>query len=289
MPMPRDYKSAYGDWSLVIGASEGLGEALANGLAGRGMNVAMVARGEARLRAAAGRVAEAHGVETLPIVADLARADVLDTLLAGLGGRPVGFVIFNAAAEFDGEFIKQDLERHLAQIQVNCIAPTVVMHHFGREMVAAGRGGLVLCSSLASAQGLYNWVSYGATKAFMHILGEGLWYELKDAGVDATTLMVGSTYTPNFQKSQAARNAPFARSRTPENLPDNVPVPQTPEDAAHHLFAQIDEEWLPLIYANPADAERASRKANVSRAELICQISDSMRESHQAFAQSQRG
>jgi short-subunit dehydrogenase len=277
--MSKDYKSEYGDWALVVGASEGLGEALARDLAARGMNVAMVARGEAKLCAAAGRVASAFGVETLPIAADLAAPDVLDAIRAGLGGREIGFLIYNCAAEFGGEFLEQGLDRHMANIQVNCVAPTVLLHHFAGEMVRRKCGGIVVSSSLAGAQGLYAWVTYGASKAYEMILGEGLWYELQHHGVKAASFMIGSTYTPNFQKNQVERNTLFARSRTPENLPKGVEPPQDPADASAHLFAQLDKEWIPLIYANPKDEAAAKRNAQMSRAERIRMMSDPTRES----------
>jgi short-subunit dehydrogenase len=273
------YKDRYGDWALVIGASEGLGEALACDLARRGMNVAMVARGEAKLRAAAERVAARFGVETLPIPADLADPDVLDVLTRGLAGREVAFLVYNCAAEHSGEFIAQDVERHLKNIQVNCVAPTIVAHHFAGAMAKRGRGGVVISSSLASVQGLYAWVTYGASKAYEAILGEGLWYELKHHGVGAATFMVGSTYTPNFQRSQAARGATFAKTRTPDNLPAGLEFPQEPQDASANLFAQIDKEWIPLIYANPRDEEASRRNQGLSRAERIAMISDPMRAS----------
>jgi short-subunit dehydrogenase len=282
--MSSDYKSTYGAWALVIGASEGLGEAMAHDLARRGMNVAMVARGEAKLRGAAERVASAHGVETLPIPADLADPTVLDLIRKGLGGREVGFLIYNCAAEFGGEFLDQALDRHLTNIQVNCVAPTIVLHHFAREMVERGRGGIVVSSSLAGVQGLYAWVTYGASKAYEMILGEGLWYELQHHGVNATAFMVGSTYTPNFQKNQVERNTLFARSRTPENMPPGVEPPQDPVDASAHLFAQIDREWIPQIYANPKDAEAAQRFAAMPRADRIRMMSDPMRRSFKGEA-----
>jgi short-subunit dehydrogenase len=277
--MSQDYKSIYGGWALVIGASEGLGEAMARDLAQRGMNVAMVARGEAKLRGAADRVASAFGVETLPIAADLADPNVLDVIRGGLGGREIGFLIYNCAAEFGGEFLDQALDRHLTNIQVNCVAPTVVLHHFAGEMTQRGRGGIVAVSSLAGVQGLYAWVTYGASKAYEMILGEGLWYELQHQGVNATAFMVGSTYTPNFQRNQVERNTLFAKSRTPDDLPSGIEPPQDPVDASAHLFAQIDREWLPQIYANPNDAEAALRYAALPRADRIRMMSDPMRRS----------
>jgi short-subunit dehydrogenase len=277
MSSSRDYKARYGDWGLVVGASEGLGEALARDLARRGMNVAMVARGEAKLREAAVRLAEDFGVEARPIVADLADPNILAVLERGMAGAEVSFLIYNCAGENGGQFLKQDVERHLFNILINCTAPTILVHHYGRRMVERGRGGIVLCSSLAAVRGLYSWVTYGASKAYEMILGEGLWYELGRHGVGATAFMIGQTYTPTFQKSQAARNAMFARSRVPEDLPPGVQPPQEPADASANLFAQIDKEWLPLIYANPLDEAAAEVGKATPIAEQIVRASDAMR------------
>jgi short-subunit dehydrogenase len=276
-----DYRSRYGQWALVLGASEGLGEALAADLARRGMNVAMVARREAAVRAAADRVAAAFGVETRAIAADMADPDILGLLQDRLGGLEIGFLAYNAAAGGvgGGEFIELGLDHHLTNIQVNCVTPTILVHHFAREMAERRRGGIVLCSSMAEQQGLYAFVSYGATKAFEMILGEGLWFELRDHGVDATTFMIGSTYTPNFQRSQQSRGAVFAETRTPENLAEGTPVPQTPEEASGHLFAQLDKEWLPMVYSNPKDEANNRRIENLTRAEKINRMSGPMKAS----------
>jgi short-subunit dehydrogenase len=282
MTHSTDYRARYGDWALVVGASEGLGEALARDIARRGMNVAMVARREPKLAEAARRVSADFGVQTRAIVADLADPDMLNVLETGLGGVDVDFLIYNCAAENGGEFLEQDLQRHLTNITVNCTAPTILTHHYGRRMVKRGKGGIVISSSLAGVAGLYNWVSYGASKAYEMILGEGLWYELKDHGVGATTLMVGSTYTPSFQASQAARGAPFAETRTPENLPAGAPLPQEPEDASANLFAQIDKEWIPLVYGNPRDEASYEAGKSKSLIERITGPSDATRASHMA-------
>jgi short-subunit dehydrogenase len=279
-----DYKARYGDWALVVGGSEGLGAALAAELARRGMNLVLVARREGVLRATAGRLSAEFGVQTHPVVADMAAPQGLEHILAGLGGIEVGFVIFNCAAEHRGEFLQQPVENHLDNIVVNCIAPTRVLHHFGREMVSAGRGGLVICSSLASVQGIYSWVSYGAAKAYDAILGEGLWYELREHGVGAATLMIGSTYTPNFQRNQREKKTLFAETRTPDNLPPGVQPPQDPADAAANLFAQIDREWIPLVYANPADEAQAKAMQSTSRIDKIVRISDAMKTGFRSMA-----
>lgn len=60
-----------GQVALVTGASTGIGRALAEGLAARGMAVAGVARSEDRLRAAMAEVGEATGARTFAVAADV--------------------------------------------------------------------------------------------------------------------------------------------------------------------------------------------------------------------------
>jgi short-subunit dehydrogenase len=277
-----DYNARYGPWAMVIGGSVGLGEALARELARRGMNVVITARGQDKLDLAAKRIRADFGVEAKTIAADLSDPAILDLLLAGLAGTEVDFLIYNAALEHGGEFIVQDMDRHLANIHVNCTVPTVLVHHFARRMAARGRGGIVISSSLAAAQGLYAWSSYSASKAYENLLAQTLWYELRPKGVDVTSFMIGSTYTPNFQHNQKVRQTPFAESRTPADLPEGTQVPQDPQDAAQGLFAQLDKEWLPMVYANPRDEENARRLAALTLAERVTLTSDAVRRSFEA-------
>lgn len=251
-----NYKEKYGDWALVLGGSEGLGRAIAMELAARKMNIALLARRQEPLDAAAAKIAATHGVETKTIALDLSSEDLISQIEEGMGGEEVSFLVYNAATEPYGEFLELGIDEHLLNIAVNVTAPTKLTHHFGGSMAARGRGGIVLCGSLASAAGLYRWVSYGASKAYEHILGEGLWYELQQRGVGACTLMVGSTWTDNFQRTQKRLGGIFGSTREPENMPADFAIPQLSEDAAANLFAQIDKEWLPTIFANPNDRER---------------------------------
>lgn len=252
----KDYSERYGEWALVLGGSEGLGRAIAMRLAERKMNIALAARRQGPLEDAAHAISDRYGVETKIIQLDLGNDDAVSQIERGMDGKQVSFLLYNAAAEPHGEFLDLDIEDHLWNIQVNITAVTRIVHHFGRAMVDRGKGGIVLTSSLAAATGLYSWVSYGAAKAYDQVLGEGLWYELGRKGVDACTLMIGTTWTDNFRRTQKKLGGVFAESRTPENLPEGMAIPQLPEDASASLFAQIDNEWLPVIFTNPEDKPR---------------------------------
>jgi hypothetical protein len=50
------------------------------------------------------------------------------------------------------------------------------------------------------------------------------------------------------------------------------------------LFAQIDREWIPHIYANPEDEAMIKAAANVSKTERILQVGDAMRTTYNRAA-----
>jgi short-subunit dehydrogenase len=68
--------------------------------------------------------------------------------------------------------------------------------------------------------------SYAASKAFLHILGESLWAELRPAGVDAITILAGATRTPRYLASGAD-------AKGIEMQPHEVA-----EEALAHLYAR---------------------------------------------------
>ena len=261
-----DFAKRYGPWALVIGASEGLGAGFARNCAQRGLNVALVARRQGPLDEVAAGIHRQYGVETCAIAADAGADDFIDVVRAGTAGFEIGFLIFNAAAEPGGPFLKIRLEDHLNNIQVNCIAPTRMIYWLGSEMCARKRGGIVLVGSTGSYSGLANWASYSAAKSYEVILGEGLWDEFRDHGVLATSYLVGSTVTPTFQRIQAKLNLPFAGDFNPADFPEGTHLPRTPEEVAAALFPQLENG--PRLYCHPAEEERF-RESVLSRRDFI--------------------
>ena len=130
------------------------------------------------------------------------------------------------------------------------------------RLVARGRGGVLLMSSMSGLQGTAMVSTYAATKAFNTILGEGLWAELRPKNVDVLVCMAGATSTPNFE------------AQTPEAKRKQV-FPMSPDDVARGAIANLGNG--PVHYAGPVNFAVAAATRFVSRRAAVSFISKNTR------------
>jgi short-subunit dehydrogenase len=192
----------YGPTALVVGASDGLGAAFAAELAARGLNLVLVARRAPLLAELAGRLHAAHGTRVRPLVADVSTVDGVTTVLASTTDDEVGLLVVNAALAPISPFLDLTPRQLDGMLDVNCRAAVQLAHAFGGRMVARGRGGLILLSSVASQQGSALVAHYAATKAYLRVLAEGLWYEWRPHGVDVLACCPGLVRTPTYEQGR---------------------------------------------------------------------------------------
>jgi short-subunit dehydrogenase len=195
------FRDKYGPWALVAGASEGIGAAFAQEAAARGLSVILLARRSAPLEELARAIRSAHSVEVRTASVDLGAPSLLEEARRAAEGVEVGLLVYNAALSLIGPYLEQPLAEKLRILDVNCRGPLVLSDELGRGMAQRGRGGIVLMSSLAATQGTAYVATYAATKAFNLILAEGLWYELRERGVDVLACRAGATRTPAYERS----------------------------------------------------------------------------------------
>ena len=62
--------------------------------------------------------------------------------------------------------------------------------------------------SLAGMQGSPRLATYAASKAFDLVLGESLWGELEESGVDVLACVAGATRTPGFERTTSRVTGP---------------------------------------------------------------------------------
>jgi short-subunit dehydrogenase len=213
------FAERYGPWVVVAGASEGIGASFSRKLAARGMNVVLVARRPAPLEELAAELREKHSVEAKVQPLDLGSPDVVSGMAAATESLDVGLTIYNAAYSPMGAFLDDEIEEHLKAVRINVHGPLLLSHYFGRRLVARGKGGIILMSSMSGFQGTAIIANYAATKAYNTILAEGLWRELGRHGVDVLACVAGATLTPSYE-SQTERIPTRGLARP--MLPDEV-------------------------------------------------------------------
>src|SRR4051794_33943259 len=176
-----------------------MGAAFARELIGRGVGVLLVDRDEAGLAERAEELS-GNGVEVRTLVLDLSEAGAAERLDEE-AGDDVGLLISNAAIGYVGAFLDQSEPELEAMLDVNCRTPLLLVRRVLPRLLARGRGGIILLSSLSAMRGSPLVASYAATKAWNLLLAESLWDELRDTGVDFLAVLPGTTRTPGLMSS----------------------------------------------------------------------------------------
>jgi uncharacterized protein len=198
-------------YSLITGASGGIGECFARALAARRRNLLLVARSGERLRQLAAEFGGKHGVRAEAIAADLSARGAAPQLAEELRARglEVDLLINNAGFGARGEFWELSLDRQLAMLGLNVHALVELTHLLLPGMIERRRGGIINVSSTASFQPLPYTATYAATKAFVTSFSMALAEEVRPTGVRVVTLCPGGTRTNFFVAGEyGVRNIP---------------------------------------------------------------------------------
>jgi short-subunit dehydrogenase len=147
-------------------------------------------------------------VEVRCLDGDLGEPAFQESLLDACAPLDIGLLVYNAAHAPVGEFASTPLDELLRVTAVNIRGPVTLVRGLLPGLTARGRGGVILMTSLAGNQGSPYISTYAASKAFNRVLAEGLWYELKDKGVDVLACMAGAVRTPGYSGAAAGKDAP---------------------------------------------------------------------------------
>jgi uncharacterized protein len=195
----------YGPWAVIAGASEGIGEILAHRLAGAGIDLILIARSEARLRAVAADVQARHGRDVRVLPLDLTDPDAHLAVAQSCRDLEVGLLAYAVGSvNRQLDFTEDPYEASVRQVQLNCIAPVGLARALSPAMLSRGRGGIVMLASLACLAGAAQIAVYSAVKAFQVNFGEGMWAEMAPRGVDVCTAVLGQVWTPAAERQGIA-------------------------------------------------------------------------------------
>lgn len=176
----------------LVGASSGIGAAIAHALHAGGAQVLVSARGAAALEA----FVQAHpGAQAWPLdVTD--RDAVAQTTRAIQAQGPVDVMVYCAGhyrSMRADAFDRDELQRHLA---INYEGALNVLHGLLPALQARGRGHVCLISSVAGFRGLPKSLAYGPTKAALTHLAENLYLDLAPTGIGVSVVHPGFVQTP---------------------------------------------------------------------------------------------
>lgn len=176
----------------LVGASSGIGAAVAHALHAQGAQVLVSARSAEALE----RFVHDHpGAQAWPLdVTD--EAAVARTARALLGQGPIDLVVY-CAGHYHGmratALDLPDLKRHL---DINYLGALHVVHALMPALLARGSGHISLISSVAGFRGLPKSLAYGPTKAALTHLAETLYLDLAPRGLGVSVVHPGFVQTP---------------------------------------------------------------------------------------------
>ncbi len=190
-----DLKSRFGPTALITGASDGIGRAFAEALAAQGFDLVLVARRDAVLRGLARDLAAKHAVKVQVMAADLSAPGAVADILHQTETMPIGLLVASAGFGSIGPFLDLDAGAEANMVDVNCRSVVELTHGLATRMVAGGKGGVVLFSSVVGFSGAPFSATYAATKGFVQSFAEGLAVELRPRGISVLCVAPGPVGT----------------------------------------------------------------------------------------------
>jgi NADP-dependent 3-hydroxy acid dehydrogenase YdfG len=203
----------------LVGASDGLGAALALRLSRAGADVVLSARSADKLNDLA---------NSLPGMADVVTLDVSDNDSVVAAAKTVGVVdgvVYLAGVYWPFGAKEWDAEQANAMADINFTGLMRVMGQVVPDMVARDAGHIVITSSLTGFRGLPGSIGYTASKAATMSLAECMYADLRKTGVQVQVV------NPGFIKTQLTEKNDF-----------KMPFLMTPEEASQEVFEHMNTD-----------------------------------------------
>lgn len=217
-------KEKYGEWGIILGATEGVGKATAEKIAQGGMNVILVGRREEKLQELGKEISEKYNVEHLVVRADFSEDNAAEAIFEKTKDLDMGFMSYVACLHHFGKLQDTDWEWHQKMLNVNINTFLKCFYHYMGIFTKQKRGAVVNYSSLTGVTSSPYNAQYGACKAYIAKLTEAVAYESKDC-VDVMAATLGSTITPSWLQNQPGGEEgkkAIAAAMTPEAVVDEI-------------------------------------------------------------------
>lgn len=187
---------------LITGASSGIGTVYAERFARRGHDLVLVARDKGRLNALAERLRATTGVAVDILPADLTQRSDLAIVESRLrDDARIGILVNNAGIAQSGGFTEQSADSIEQLLTLNTIALTRLAAAVAPRLANAGEGAIINIGSVVGLAPEFGMSVYGASKAFVLFLSQGLSLELTPKGVYVQAVLPAATRTEIWERA----------------------------------------------------------------------------------------
>ncbi|GAB2890707.1 SDR family NAD(P)-dependent oxidoreductase [Paraburkholderia jirisanensis] len=228
-----------GETAVVVGVGPGLGWALAKRFHAENMNVGVVARDEARLRA---MIAAGPAGRVQPYAADVSKIEdvthVFDSVQRELGDPDL--VVFNAGAYVSGNVLDINPADFDRCWRIGCFAGFLVGQAAARRMVARGHGTIIFTGASAALRGSAGFANLAVPKFGLRALAQSMARELGPRGIHVAFVVIDG-------QIESERYWELAKQRGQ----DSLLAPDAIADAYLHLHRQHRSAWSSELDMRP--------------------------------------
>lgn len=196
-------------YTLITGASTGIGYEISKILAQKKQNLILVARNFERLQSIKNDFETEYGIKVKIYRKDLCVTANAENLFQEIikDKLEVEYLINNAGVGNYGYFIETSLKEELSMIELNISSVVILTKLFSQEMVKKGNGTIMNVASLLSFLPFPYYSVYSATKSFVLSFSETTNAELEGTGVMVKALCPGPVDTRFTTVEMAKTNA----------------------------------------------------------------------------------
>lgn len=215
--------------TLITGASDGIGKAIAQQFATLKHNLILVARSEQKMASLCRELKAKYNIEAEYIVADLSKTEAPKAIYEECQKQnfEIDVLINNAGKGSSGEFSQNDLATELEIIQLNDMSLVALTHFFLNDMQKRKSGFIINVASMIAFIPSPYMAVYAGSKHFVKAFTYSIAEECKPYGVRVMLFSPGLT-SSNFMKTKATDNS-FGKAVS------NSASTQTPEEVAKEL------------------------------------------------------
>jgi len=202
-----------GTWALITGASQGLGQAIAEECARRGMNLILVALPDSGVGRVAQAIGRRYGVRAACYATDLTAPGSPEALAQWLAekGFAISVLVNNAGVGYNSRFADSTLRENEACILLNNLATVKLTHLLLPELQSHPRAFLLNVASLAAFFPMPFMPVYAPSKAFLVNFSLALREELRGTPVRVSVLCPNGIRTNESAREKIAAGGLAAR------------------------------------------------------------------------------